>query len=296
MTKTIIDVDTGTDDAIALIMAVGSPEMEIAGVTTVAGNASLADTTRNTLRLMSALGMGDVPISEGEAKPLEGEPVFAYHYPGPGGLTADLPDGGERIVKARAPDFMLQAAGGDLEIVALGPLTNVARLILDCPDIGDTIRRVYVMGGAVEVGGNVTPWAEFNIHFDPRAANVVFQSGVPVTLVGLEVGNRVSFARNSDDWRAGSSPGEKLAARIIQGWFDIHPDSDRYVLCDPMTVAAALAPDLFECRQATVTVDETGETRGRTRASYGDGSVSVALGVDEERARAFALERRAAGR
>ena len=290
--KVVIDVDTGTDDAIALIMAANSPELEIAGITTVGGNASLTDTTRNTLRLMSYLGRADIPISQGANKPIEGRFHFAYHYHGAGGLTTRLPETESRPVEASAPKFMRDlAAEGDLTIIALGPLTNVANALSQYPDMRDGVNRIYVMGGAVEVAGNVTPSAEFNIHEDPRAANAVLGSSLPITLVGLDVGNAVSFDRDEEGWPSGGSVGEELASRIMRGWFQIHPDRTRYVLCDPLTVATAIAPDLFQYRQAAVTVDEDGESVGKTRAEYGDGAVSVALSVDEAPARAFVLER-----
>ena len=286
--RAIIDVDTGTDDAIALIIAANSPELEIAGITTVGGNASLTDTTRNTLRLMSYLGRADIPVSRGANKPIEGRFNFAYHYHGAGGLTTRLPDTDAQTIKSDAQEFMRDlAAEGDLTIIALGPLTNVAIALSEYPDMRDGISRIYVMGGAVEVAGNITPSAEFNIHEDPRAANVVLGSGIPITLVGLDVGNAVSFDRAGTDWQSGQSDGELLAARIIRGWFKIHPDRSRYVLCDPLTVATAIAPDVFEYRQGTVSVDEDGESLGKTRAAYGDGNVSIALGVDEALAREF---------
>ena len=295
--RVIIDADTGTDDAIALIMAVNSPELEIDSVTTVAGNARLADTTRNTLRLLSHLGRPDVPVSKGADGPLKVEPRFAYHYHGPGGLTTNLPATDGTPIEADAPERIHETADqaeGELEIIALGPLTNIARAIQRGPERMSSVRRIYVMGGAVEVPGNVTPSAEFNIYADPHAANVVFDSGLPITLVGLDVGDAVGFHRNASDWRSGTSRGEEVAAQIIQGWFDLHPEREVYVLCDPLTVAAAVAPDIFEYRQGTVTVDESGESRGRTIAEYGPGNVSIALGVDEARARAFVLSRLAA--
>ena len=290
----VIDADTGTDDAIALIMAVNSPELQIDSVTTVAGNARLADTTRNTVRLLNHIGRPDIPISKGADRPLRVRSNFAYHYHGPGGMTTRLPTTDTKPIDARAPDRLHSAAdqaAGELEVIALGPLTNIARAISRGPEQMSRVRRIYVMGGAVEAPGNVTPSAEFNIYADPHAANVVFDSGILTTLVGLDVGDAVGFERGGADWRTGTSRGEDVAARIIQGWFDIHPDRDVYVLCDPLTVAAVVAPDLFEYRQGTITVDEDGETRGRTRAEYGPGNVSIALGVDEDRARSFVLDR-----
>ena len=292
--KVVIDADTGTDDAIALVMAVNSPELQIGSVTAVAGNARLADTTRNALRLLSYLGRPDIQVSKGADRPLKVKNRFSYHYHGPRGLTTRLPTTDSRPIAARAAEHMYTAAeqaDGELEIIALGPLTNVARAIMRGPEQMRRVKRIYVMGGAVEVPGNVTPSAEFNIYADPHAASIVFDSGIPITLVGLDVGDAVGFDRNGTDWRSGTSKGEEVSARIMQGWFDSHPGRDVYVLCDPVTVAAAVAPDLFQYRQGSITVDEDGEHRGRTRAEYGDGNVTIALSVDEDRARAFVLER-----
>lgn len=293
--EAIIDADTGTDDAIALIMAANSPELNIRAITTSGGNANLADTTRNTLRLLGALGRGDIPVYAGAASALAGDFEYAYHYHGPGGITADLPDANLRPASAMAADFMRREAerlDGELTIIALGPLTNVALALREDPGFAGLVKRLFVMGGAVEVGGNVTPHAEFNVYTDPHAAAEVLGSDLPITLVGLDIGDAVSFGRGDGDWRSGDSTGRDLARRVIDGWFAFHPDKDAYVLCDPMTIAVAAAPDMFEFRQASITVDTDGEHRGRTRAAYGEsGNVSVALGVDIPRARAFALGR-----
>lgn len=297
--EAIIDVDTGTDDAIALIMAANSPELNIRGVTVSGGNASLADTARNTLRLMSALGRGDIPIYAGAEKALAGDDFeYAYHYHGPGGMTAPLPDTDLRAAgDMSASEFMRREArrlDGELTIIALGPLTNVALALREDPDFAGAVKRLFVMGGAVEVGGNVTPHAEFNVYADPHAAAVALGADMPITLVGLDIGDAVSFARESDDWRSGDSTGRNLARRIIEGWFAFHPEKDAYVLCDPMTIAVAAAPDMFEFRQASISVDVDGEYRGRTRAAYDEtANVSAALGVDVPRAREFALGRMA---
>ena len=292
--STLIDVDTGTDDAVALVIALNSPEFDVVGVTTVAGNACLADTTRNTLRLLDKLGRPDIAVSEGADQPLSGQFEYGYYYHGPGGMTTTLPDTDSKPVPIPASEFIHSQASerpGELTLIALGPLTNVAHTIRGEPQLRDWLREIVVMGGAVEVAGNVTPHAEFNIYGDPQAANVVLGSGIPVTLVGLDVGNRAAFGRNDTDWRSGGSIGQELVSQIVAGWFDMHSDRDRYVLCDPITIVAALRPDLFDFRQASVTVDEHGPQTGRTRADYGPGNVRVALDVDVTRAHDFVIDR-----
>ena len=294
MNRVIIDTDPGTDDAIALIAALNSPELDVAALTTVTGNASLQDATRNALGLLASLRRPDIRVYIGADTPLIGHFVFAENYHGPGGMTIQLPESEELPAAVPAERYISAAVKNsdeELAIIALGPLTNVAVAIEREPEIKDRIKEIFVMGGAVEVGGNVTPYAEFNIYDDPRAANIVLDSGIPTTLVGLDVCERVAFGKNDTDWKAGASTGERLAARIMEGWFEIHPERDRYVLCDPLTVAAAVAPDLLTYRQAKITVDEEGEQKGRTRADYDAGNIKVAVDVDVEHARQLILDR-----
>ena len=286
MTKYIIDTDPGTDDAVAFIAALNSPELDVIALTTVGGNANLEDTTRNALDLMAHLGRPDMPVYKGAETPLTGEFPFAYDFHGPGGLSIALPASQSTPRPGPAADYIQNAArdhSGDLVILALGPLTNIAQALLDRPDLKDRIKELVVMGGAVEVPGNITPYAEFNTYCDPRAANVVFQSGVPVTLIGLDVCRHVFFTREGD-WQTATSSSERLAARLVKGWFDLHPDRDRFDLCDPLAIAAALDPSLIEYRKAAVHAVEHGEQKGRTIADYGSADIDVALQVDAHRA------------
>ncbi len=294
MSKVIIDTDPGTDDAIALIVALNSPELDVIALTTVTGNASLQDATRNALGILAHLGRSDIPVYVGSDTPMIGDFQLAENYHGPGGMTTQLPEPATSPQTTAAKRFLRDAArnsDGDLSIIALGPLTNVALAIEREPEAMSRLAEIIVMGGAAEVGGNVTPYAEFNIYDDPRAANIVFGSGIPVAMVGLDVCERVAFGLSDSDWKAGSSAGERLAARIMEGWFDIHPEYDRYVLCDPLTVASATAPDILSYRRAAISVDESGEMKGRTSAEYDAGDVRVALEVDVERARQLTLDR-----
>ena len=295
MAKVVIDTDPGTDDALALIMALSSPELDIQGLTTVGGNARLAYTTRNTLALMSYLRRPDMPVSRGASRPMKGSFEYAYDFHGPGGLTVSLPKAKAVPRPLRASEYLVSIGysfPSDLVVIALGPLTNVAQALEREPRLAGWIREVVVMGGAVEVAGNVTAYAEFNIYNDPHAANVVFGSGVPVTLVGLDVCRQVAFERGERAWLEGDSSGGRLASRILTGWFSAHPDQHRYSLCDPLAMAAAIEPDLLETGAATVVV-ETGDSKryGQTRAEYDGGSIKVALRVDAERARALILDR-----
>ncbi len=295
MSKTIIDVDTGTDDAIALVVALNSPELDIAAITTVGGNATLEDTTRNTLWLLDYMGRADIPLHVGAARPLDGEFGYAYHYHGERGLVGLDADPPSHLAPAStnaaaAIADACRESDGEATVIALGPLTNIAQAILEESLLPSQTRRIVVMGGAVEVGGNVTPRAEFNIHSDPRAANVVLSSGIPIELVGLDVVKEGGFHRSGGAWRSDGSRGKALTKRLVEGWFEIH-EGDVYALCDPLTIVAAIRPELFEWRDASVTVDERGDAIGATRAAYDGGGVRVALDVDANEARDFALGR-----
>ena len=289
-TRVVIDTDPGADDALALMMALAAPELDVVGLTTVGGNASLANTTRNALRLLHYLGREDVPVFRGAATPLEGKFRYAPYYHGRGGLPVRLPRSESSVLAVRAADYLVSVASalrGELTILALGPLTNVARAITKEPRLAHWIKEVVVMGGAIEVPGNVTPHAEFNIYNDANAANVVFSSGIPVTLIGLDVCNPVFLKKQDlDALDAGHAAGE-LQRRIVTEWFSLHPESDMFSLCDPLTVAVAINPELVAYRQASVRTEATDVAQsGKTTAEYGSGSVRVASEIHAVEAKA----------
>ena len=224
MKKVLIDMDPGTDDALALIAALNSPELDVLGVTTVGGNASLADTTRNALRLLEHLG-SDVPVSRGSARPLKGRFEYAYHFHGAAGLGVRLPRPRTAPTTERAVERIVRAASehrGALTVIALGPLTNVARALRSEPSLAGWLAELVIMGGAVEVPGNVTPHAEFNIYDDPEAANQVLASGVPARLIGLDVTMEMHLDRSGEPWADGGSVSAKLANRVLANWFSTH--------------------------------------------------------------------------
>ena len=288
MKSVLIDCDPGSDDALAILAALNSSDLDVVGLTTVGGNATIDDTTGNALTILEMAGRSDVPVWRGAGHPLVGEFRFGYDYHGEGGLGTRLDPPTTREEPEPAFDAIVRAAlerPGELTLVALGPLTNVAQAIRLEPKLVDEIAEIIVMGGAVEAPGNITEHAEFNTYNDPAAAEVVFDSGAPVTLVGLDVTEQVAVPREGEPWIEGDSASASLANRLLAAWFELHPDRGPYGLHDPLAVAAAIDPTLLSCRQGRVSVEtQPGARLGKTTASYGQGPVGVALGVDAGRA------------
>ena len=288
MKSVLIDCDPGSDDAIAILAALNSPDLDVVGLTTEGGNATIDDTTRNALAILEVAGRADVPVWRGAGRPLEGEFRYAYYYHGEAGLGIRLaaPTASERPEPAiDAIARAVLARPGELTLIALGPLTNVALALRREPRLAAEVAEIIVMGGAVEAPGNITEHAEFNTYNDPVAARVVFDSGAPVTLVGLDVTEQVAVPRGEEPWIDGDSASASLAGRLLSAWFALHPDRDLYGLHDPLAVAAAIDPTLLSCREGRVSVEtRPGDMLGKTTASYGAGPVRVALGVDADRA------------
>ena len=278
----IIDTDPGVDDLLAILLALNSRELQVDALTTLGGNCSLADATRNTLRILEIADRPDIPVYKGAARPLKGRYVYARYFHGPRGLTGRLPE--PRIAAANdlnaidAIATRIESASKPVTLIALGPLTNVAQLIERHPYAAKRLSTVIVMGGAVDAPGNVTPYAEFNTYSDPEAAKVVFQADVDVRLMGLDVCNPVCLERSD----AGQITG--VRGRVVRGWFDFHPELDTMSLCDPLAIVAAFRPDLFTYEQGPIDVVTEGEERGRTFRKASGPSISFATGVDAEAA------------
>ena len=286
--KIIFDTDPGTDDALAIMMALNSPDIEILGVTTVGGNASPANATSNALRLLHYTGRTDIPVARGGPRPLEG----VYHpnsFHGRAGLSVNLPRPDMKPIGVPAWDFIISVAAslrGELTMFAVGPLTNVAKALLKQPRVASWIKHLYIMGGAIDCPGNTTPNAEFNIWDDADAAQIVLNSGIPITLVGLDVTNKVLLRREEDWWRRSRSRTGLLAGRVVRNWLRRHPERPGWVAHDPLTVVAALHPEVMTLKRGSVSVEtEEGEMQGKTTATYGEGTVDVAVDVDAEAAR-----------
>jgi pyrimidine-specific ribonucleoside hydrolase len=268
-TPIVLDCDPGHDDAIALLLALASPELDLLGVTTTYGNQTLEKTTTNALRVLELVGRGDVPVAAGADRPLERELVVAAHVHGESGLDGPaLPEASGAPTSEDAVAFIaerLDAAAAPVTIVATGPLTNVARYLATHGSNG--IDRIVLMGGAI-AEGNFTPAAEFNIWCDPEAAAAVFASGLDLTMLGLDVTHQALL---------GAAVEERLRAAGRIGSFvaDLNVFFTRYhretygwegaPIHDAVAVAHLLRPVLIETRHRNVRVElESDLCRGRT--------------------------------
>jgi purine nucleosidase len=286
----VLDVDTGTDDALALAYAIASPEIELVAITTVAGNVDVEKTTANTNSVLDWLAAGDVPVHRGASRPLVRPHRDAIYFHDEGGLGgARLPTSTRSIGADRGPAALIRLARqrpGELTLVALGPLTNLAIALNVEPRLPELLKSVVIMGGAYTVPGNTTPAAEFNILVDPEAANQVFAASFPtLTAVGLDVTEQVALTR--DDWNAvntGSSlPRSAALLREVGGSAFSKLGRNRFALHDPLSVAVAIDPSLIAIRELAIAVDTAEPELGRTRIA-GPGTVRVAASVDSVRA------------
>jgi purine nucleosidase/pyrimidine-specific ribonucleoside hydrolase len=282
----LLDCDPGHDDAIALLLALGSDELELRGVTTVAGNQTLEKTTANAIRVLELAGRAEIPVAAGAGRPLVREPRVAADVHGETGLDGpDLPPPQAEPSPQHAVDFLAERIEG-ATLIATGPLTNVALLLARYPDAKP--ERIVLMGGAI-AEGNVTPAAEFNIWADPEAAHRVFTSGLDVTMVGLDVTHRalVKPAQLRQAGRIGEVVAELLEFyggfhRSVYGW-------DGSPIHDAVAVAHVIDPDLLEVERLNVRIDTESELcRGRTvvdlwRRTGLEPTASVAVGIDSER-------------
>jgi inosine-uridine nucleoside N-ribohydrolase len=291
-TPILIDCDPGHDDAMALLLALASPEVELVGVTTVHGNTTLANTTVNALKILELAGRTDVPVARGADRPLIREPHVGEHVHGASGLDGpDLPAPTMQIVAPHAVDFLaetLRAAQAPITLIPTGPLTNIALLLAQHPDIGEKIERIVLMGGAI-AEGNVTPAAEFNIWADPEAASRVFDSEVDVTMVGLDVTHRALMTpEHAETLRATGHVGE-VVAELWAFYHRFHTrvyDFPGTPIHDALAVAHVIRDDLLRTQPRNVTIDCEGELcRGRTvvdlwRVTGKDPNAHVAVEVD----------------
>ena len=270
-TPVLIDCDPGHDDAIALLLALASPELELLGVTTVHGNQTLDKTTANALRVLEYAGRGDVPVAAGANRPLIRVPHVADHVHGETGLDGpELPPPSRGPVSVHGVDFLadrLHESGRRVTLIPTGPLTNIAMLLQHHPDVVDDIERIVLMGGAI-AEGNVTPAAEFNIWVDPEAAARVFASGLDVTMVGLDVTHRALMTQVHADRLQQSG---RVGAMVAELWAFYHRWHSRVYefpgtpVHDALAVAHVIRGDLIRTEHRNVEIECASELcRGRT--------------------------------
>jgi inosine-uridine nucleoside N-ribohydrolase len=289
-TSILLDCDPGHDDAMAILLALASPELELLGVTTVAGNQTLAKTTSNALRVLDFVAREDVPVAAGADRPLERDPYVASDVHGESGLDgADLPEPKRGGVEDDAVNFMAaRICDTDLPVtlVATGPLTNVAVLIERCPEAAGRVDRIVLMGGAI-AEGNVTPAAEFNIWADPEAAARVFASGLDVTMIGLDVTHKaLLLPEHADRLRASGRTGA-LVADLFAFYHRFHAETYDFPgspVHDAVAVAFVARPQLVKTLRRNVVVETDSELcRGRTVVDLWrrtDRKPNCAVGVD----------------
>lgn len=272
----ILDVDPGHDDAVALMLACGAPELELLAVTTVAGNVALEKTTNNALRVLSLIGRTDIPVAAGASQPLERTLHTAENVHGESGLDGpdEIPAATFESDKRGAVELIagtLRESPEPVTLIPTGPLTNIALLLREHPELKDRIAHVSLMGGSIGLG-NTTPVAEFNIYVDPEAAREVFDSGLPITMSGLDVTHQAG---------AGPEERERLRSagetgRVIAGFLEFFASTyeriygfDAPPLHDPVAVAAVLEPGLLKTRLMRVDVEcESDLTRGETVCDF----------------------------
>ncbi|RMC35015.1 nucleoside hydrolase [Paracoccus alkanivorans] len=276
--KIIIDTDPGQDDAVAILLALASPELEVLGITAVAGNVPLSLTETNARKIVELAGRQDIPVYAGCDSPLSRKLVTAEHVHGKTGLDGiELPAPSVPLQSRHAVDFIIdtlrQHPEGSITLVPVGPLTNIAAAFSRVPDIVPRVQRIVLMGGAYFEVGNITPAAEFNIYVDPEAAKAVFASGVPLVMLPLDATHE---ALTSRDWVEAMRALPGKCGPAVASWTDFFERFDREKygsegapLHDPCAVAWLIRPDLFEGREINVEIETQGEfTTGMTVADW----------------------------
>ncbi|WP_299946516.1 nucleoside hydrolase [uncultured Ruegeria sp.] len=277
--KIIIDTDPGQDDAVAILLALASPEeIEVLGITAVAGNVPLELTAKNARIVCELAGHTDVPVYAGCDRPLNRPLVTAEHVHGKTGLDGPvLPDPEMPLAEGHAVDFIIDTLRahepGTVTLCPLGPLTNIATAFRKAPDIIDRVQEIVLMGGAYFEVGNITPTAEFNIYVDPEAADIVFKSGIRIVVMPLDVTHDALVTPHRNDaFRALDSKVGHAVAEMTDFFerFDIEKyGSEGAPLHDPCVTAYLIKPDLFSGRHINVEIETQSElTLGMTVADW----------------------------
>ena len=272
--KIIIDTDPGQDDAAAIMLALGSPELEILGLTIVAGNVPLDLTTRNALMICELSGRLDAKVFAGAKGPLIGPQVTAEHAHGKSGLDGpDIFKSSIALQTKYAPDFLVETILKEdkktVTLCPIGPLTNIALALKSEPEIASRIEKIVLMGGGYFAQGNITPCAEFNIFADPEAAKIVFSCGAPIIMMPLDVTHQILTTKARVEKIQAVGNTASLALAKMLGFYNRYNSkkygNDGAPLHDPTTIAWLLKPELFNGRHCNVEIETASEiTRGAT--------------------------------
>lgn len=301
MKKIILDADTGIDDALAILYALGSNECELIGITSIYGNVSVDTSVENSLSILDLVEHQNIPVYKGSEAKLGSDTYerreITKKIHGHDGIgDVHIPKSTRSAESKNAVDFLIEACeehGSELTIVATSPLTNLAKAFTKAPESIKKVGKIVIMGGALTVTGNVTPYAEANIIEDPNAAKTIFESGLPIVMVGLDVTMRTLITLNETKaLRKLNTKNSELIADMIDFYFRSYEDFLSGVygcpLHDPLAVGIALHPELASTLAIDLTVETSGASKGRTiglmdKLNEGSPSTEVCVQVDESK-------------
>ncbi len=272
--RIIIDTDPGVDDAFTFLLVLASPEIKLEALTTTQGNVTVDKATRNALSVLELGGAGHIPVTQGSVLPLIQPLRASAHVHGESGIgNAKLPEPQAKPVPGHAVDYLIErvlAEPNKISIFAIGPLTNIAMAIRKEPAFAKAVKELVIMGGAIQEGGNMTPLAEFNIYVDPHAAHIVFHSGIPITLIPLDVTHKCLLKQEHVDRLIKiDSPVTRFLKDAIDVYLkaSIELGYEGCALHDPLTLATIIAPKLLTLKDYYVDVDISGGvSMGKTLA------------------------------
>jgi inosine-uridine nucleoside N-ribohydrolase len=295
--RVIIDTDPGVDDALALLLAMRSPELKIEALTAVAGNVPLDLTLSNALRMVEIAGRKDIPVAAGAKRPLVRRLVTATYAHGENGLGgAIFPEPTIRPVAEPAPQFIRQIVRkypGEVTLITIGPLTNIATALNSDSELGAMVKSLVMMGGSLS-GGNITPAAEFNVYVDPEAARIVFQSEIPIAMVGLDVTRKTSLTEDHvRQLDAGQNPVSQAAAKIAHNAINHNREQGFLVgpnMHDSLAVAGFLDPSLLKWKEYYVDVETAGELSAGETLGYSPNAGDLRRRPDVEKQAVSAMK------
>lgn len=284
--KIILDVDTGSDDALAILLAIQSTRFEIQGISTCFGNTSLKQVILNTFKILNLADRLDIPVFRGSLIPLRGKGRRGRTSGKDGLCDVFLPSPDRKAQQVKAEKFILETVLNyqrEVIIIATAPLTNIAKVLKQNPEIKKKVKRIFVMGGAIEVSGNITPFAEFNFFNDPEAAKIVLGSGVPLALIPLDVTTKLLVTR---DWllkKYGQykDPITKFIVNLVNNRYRL-AGKDWFYLHDPLAVGVAINKNFVETKKERLRIITEGKEKGRVTKDNQGQEIEWAFKVKEK--------------